>query len=190
MDPNDLSHVLFLWSVLVVRCSRAWPHDISGRCSQGTHQRRLFSSFFFCVTSLMKLDWSLLKPTADSIASVVFAGIVFGALTFGILSDKVGRRRIFLVTAVGTGVFGVASAFSPGVAVMILLRGCCGFFLGGGPIAYSMYLEFLPRQHMWVMTGEICSSALLSICLISLLQCLICGSPLGAFARRFSLFWC
>ena len=96
----------------------------------------------------LKLDWDLSKPVSDSIASIVFAGICVGALCWGVLSDKVGRRVVFLITAIGTGAFGIASAFSPNIVVMLVLRFGCGVFLGGGPAAYSLYLEFLPRQNM------------------------------------------
>ncbi len=100
----------------------------------------------------LRVAWTLPKPVSDSIASIVFGGIVIGALTFGVLSDKIGRRKVFLITAAGTGIFGIASAFSPEIVCMLVLRFCCGVFLGGGPAAYSLYLEFLPRQYAWVMT--------------------------------------
>ncbi len=101
---------------------------------------------------VLQLEWQLEKPISDAIASIVFSGIVCGSLAFGLLGDRYGRRLVFLVTATGTGVFGIASAFSPNLAVMLVLRFGCGIFLGGGPSAYSYYLEFVPRDKQFVMT--------------------------------------
>lgn len=74
-----------------------------------------------------------------------------GAMVFGFLSDRVGRRWVFFITAAGTGLFGIASAFAPNIYVMLVLRCICGIFLGGGPSAYSLYLEFTPSRFLWVM---------------------------------------
>jgi putative MFS transporter len=97
--------------------------------------------------------WTLDQIVSDSIAAIVFSGIVVGSLLFGLVSDRFGRKMVFLVTATGTGVFGVASAFSPhgSLACILVLRFCCGVFLGGGPAAYGYFIEFVPLDKQWVM---------------------------------------
>lgn len=100
---------------------------------------------------ILKEEWSLAPAASDSIASIVFGGIVLGALVFGFLSDRIGRRWVFFISAAGTGVFGIASAFAPNIYVMLVLRCLCGVFLGGGPSAYSLYLEFTPSNYYWVL---------------------------------------
>ena len=129
---------------------------------------------------------------SDAIASIVFAGIVVGALFFGVLSDRIGRKKVFLITAAGTGLFGIASAFSPEIISMLILRFFCGVFLGGGPIAYSLYLEFLPHNKLWIMT------VLKSMHSLNRFNCFlilsvsnsfsIFGSLLGHYLRQFLRF--
>ena len=100
---------------------------------------------------VLEEQWNLAPSLSDSIAAIVFAGIAIGGIVFGPLSDRFGRRLLFGITAAGTGVFGMASAFAPEIVSMLILRFCCGLFLGGAPMAYSMYFEFIPSKHVWVM---------------------------------------
>jgi MFS family permease len=79
-------------------------------------------------------------------------GAVIGALIGGWLSDKLGRRAVFLGTMIMFIVFGVAQAFAPNMAVLAVIR----FFLGiplGSDIAngYTYIMEALPKGKREVM---------------------------------------
>jgi MFS family permease len=86
----------------------------------------------------------------SSSPSQVFAGIVCGAFLFGFIGDRFGRRIVFLVTAAGTGVFGLVSSFSPELVSLLVFRFSCGVFLGGGPLAYTLGSEFVPTKFLWL----------------------------------------
>lgn len=61
---------------------------------------------------------------------------MIGAYGWGWISDKRGRRFGYFATAAVTGVFGLASAFSPNVWVLLALRALTGV---------GMYLYRLTR---------------------------------------------
>jgi MFS family permease len=80
------------------------------------------------------------------------AGAAVGALIGGWLSDKLGRRAVFLGTMIMFIIFGAAQAFAPNMMVLGVIR----FFLGiplGSDIAngYTYIMEALPKGKREVM---------------------------------------
>lgn len=80
------------------------------------------------------------------------AGAVIGALGGGWLTDRVGRRVVFLGTMLMFFVFGTAQAFAANMAMLAALR----FFLGiplGADIAngYTYIMEYIQRGKREVM---------------------------------------
>lgn len=79
-------------------------------------------------------------------------GAVIGALSGGWLTDRVGRRAVFLGTMIMFFVFGTAQAFVPNMEVLAVVR----FFLGiplGADIAngYTYIMEYMQRGQRDVM---------------------------------------
>src|SRR4051812_41504571 len=68
----------------------------------------------------------LTGPQVTGAATTYLAGAVAGALLFGYLTDRLGRRRLFLVTPATYSVATVASAFSWGYGSFSVFR----FFTG------------------------------------------------------------
>ncbi|KAK9068825.1 hypothetical protein SSX86_012941 [Deinandra increscens subsp. villosa] len=88
--------------------------------------------------------WNLSSHEESMITSVVFAGMLVGAYSWGVVSDKHGRRKGFLITAMVTCVAGFLSALAPNYPCLIILRCLVGIGLGGGPVLSSWFLEFIP----------------------------------------------
>ncbi|KAI3510516.1 hypothetical protein L1887_17573 [Cichorium endivia] len=88
--------------------------------------------------------WNLSSREQSMITSVVFAGMLVGAYSWGVVSDKHGRRKGFLITAMVTSVAGFLSALAPNYTCLIILRCLVGIGLGGGPVLSSWFLEFIP----------------------------------------------
>src|SRR6185503_17274321 len=80
-------------------------------------------------------------------ASAYIGGAVLGALVFGRLADRLGRKRIFLVTLAVYLVATVATAFSFNLASFALCRFLTGFGIGGEYAAINSAIdELIPAR--------------------------------------------
>src|SRR4051795_11566233 len=73
-----------------------------------------------------KAGLSLTDPQVSAAATVYLAGAVSGALFFGHLTDRFGRRKLFLLTLATYSLATVGTAFS----FNFLIFGICRFFTG------------------------------------------------------------
>ncbi len=79
-------------------------------------------------------------------------GAVIGALLGGWLSDRIGRRAIFLGTMVMFVVLALAQAFVPSMAWLVAIRLLLGIPLGSDiSNGYTYIMEYLPRGEREVM---------------------------------------
>jgi MFS family permease len=80
-------------------------------------------------------------------ASAYIAGAVLGALYFGRLADRLGRKRLFLITLAVYLVATVASAFSWSFASFAFFRFVTGFGIGGEYAAINSAIdELIPAR--------------------------------------------
>ncbi|KAG6766622.1 hypothetical protein POTOM_027790 [Populus tomentosa] len=98
----------------------------------------------------VKSDWNLTSQQESLITSVVFAGMLVGAYSWGVVSDRYGRRKGFLVTAIITSGAGFLSAFAPNYIALLVFRCLVGLGLGGGPVLFAWFLEFVPAPNRGV----------------------------------------
>jgi MFS family permease len=115
-------------------------------------------------------------PLQGSLAvSVWLIGIMGGAVVFGYLSDRFGRRKVFLLTLLWYGSFTAACAFSNDIWVFIFLRFMAAVGIGGEYAAISSaVVEFIPKKvrgktdafimSLWPV-GALCSALLVMIAL-------------------------
>jgi MFS family permease len=79
--------------------------------------------------------------------SVYLVGAVLGALFFGWLTDRLGRKKLFLVTLAVYLAATTATAFSSGFATFALFRFFTGFGIGGEYAAINSAIdELLPAR--------------------------------------------
>ena len=100
-------------------------------------------------------------------------GAVVGALLGGWLSDKVGRRAIFLSTMVMFVVFALAQAFVPNMLWLVIVRLILGIPLGSDiSNGYTYIMEYLPPGKREVMgnrwqfmfaIGEVIALAIIAV---------------------------
>ena len=120
---------------LLLACGASWATDAMEVLLIG-----------FAIPSLIA-DWNLSAQQAGSLASALFLGMLVGAWFWGAYSDYTGRRFSFMATIVIDSVFALLSAFSPNFAVLLVLRFCTGFGVGGSlPVDYATFSEFLPTR--------------------------------------------
>lgn len=122
-------------------------------------------------------DLALTGSQATMITTIGLVGLALGGLTIGALTDKLGRRRVLVVSVLGFSLFTLVLAAPVGVSLFALFRFIAGIFLGGAlPTAISMVGEFSRRGKTGsatttVMTGYhigAVATALLAMFLIDL----------------------
>jgi len=110
----------------------------------------------FTVASIAA-TFGMTVPEALQTGTLFFLGMLIGAAAFGRLADRFGRRRVLLATVAMDAVFGLASAFAPDFATLLVLRFLTGLAVGGTlPVDYAMMAEFLPpsRRGRWLVMLE------------------------------------
>src|SRR4051794_3444962 len=85
----------------------------------------------------------LTDPQVTGAATTYLAGAVLGALTFGYLTDRLGRRKLFLVTLATYSLATVASAFSWNLFSFSIFRFFTGFGIGGEYAAINSAVDEL-----------------------------------------------
>lgn len=85
----------------------------------------------------------LTDPQVTGAATTYLAGAVLGALVFGYLTDRLGRRKLFLVTLSTYSLATIASAFSWGFGSFATFRLLTGFGIGGEYAAINSAVDEL-----------------------------------------------
>lgn len=108
-------------------------------------------------------------------AAGVQGGAAIGALLGGWLSDKLGRRYVFIGTMVMFVIFGLAQAFAPNMITLIVVRFLLGIPLGSDIAnGYTYIMEAMPRGKREVMgnrwqfmfaVGEVIAIAVIAVLL-------------------------
>ncbi|MGQ4273934.1 MFS transporter [Terrihabitans sp. B22-R8] len=110
----------------------------------------------FTAPSIAK-SFGLTVPGALATGTLFFLGMLIGAFVFGRVADRIGRRRVLIITVLIDAVFGLASAFAPDFAWLLAFRFLTGVGVGGTlPVDYAMMAEFLPadRRGRWLVALE------------------------------------
>jgi MFS family permease len=125
---------------------------------------------------------SATKATLDTLVfTITLLGRPIGGPIFGNLSDRIGRKRVALITGAGFTLMTTLMACLPGygrwgywsIGALIALRLINGIFLGGGyagPIPLA--IERAPRRWRGFVGGLVVTGAGLALVVISLIQLL------------------
>ncbi|KPP62373.1 solute carrier family 22 member 15-like, partial [Scleropages formosus] len=101
-------------------------------------------------------EWFLIKHQAYKVSlagSLFFAGVLIGNVLFGPLSDKIGRKPVFLVALFFEVLFGYATAFAPSYEVFALSRLLVGIMNGGmALVCFVLSQEYVGKSY-WALTG-------------------------------------
>ncbi|MED1114848.1 MFS transporter [Bacillus paramycoides] len=95
----------------------------------------------FVIVALQK-DWGLSTQEMGWIGSINSIGMAVGALVFGILSDKIGRKSVFIITLLLFSIGSGLTALTTTLAMFLVLRFLIGMGLGGElPVASTLVSE-------------------------------------------------
>ena len=89
----------------------------------------------------IKKDFSLSSGMEEIVVSAVLLGSLIGAAAGGLLADKLGRRKLLIVTAIIFGIGAIGAAVSSGVTVLIIARIVAGAAIGIASFVAPLYIS-------------------------------------------------
>ncbi len=96
----------------------------------------------------IKALFSLSSLMEGWMVSSVLVGCAIGAGIAGTLSDRFGRKKILLLTAVLFSVGGIGQALAPGLVWLIIFRILCGMGIGMASMISPLYIAEVSPPHM------------------------------------------
>ena len=94
------------------------------------------------VIAAIAVEWNLSPAAIGWVGSVNSFGMMVGAIGFGILADRIGRKKVFMLTLVIFSVASGLSALTTTLAAFLILRFLVGAGLGGElPVASTLVSE-------------------------------------------------
>jgi len=90
------------------------------------------------------------------LGAATLAGLFIGTSLFGYISDRVGRRKMFLADIIAIGLISVATMFISSPVELLVMRVLIGIVIGADyPIATSMITEFSSTRQRAFAVGFI-----------------------------------
>ena len=89
----------------------------------------------------IKKDFSLSPGMEEIVVSSVLLGSLVGAVIGGILADRLGRRRLLIITAVVFGFGAIGAAVAPGTAWLVSARVVAGAAIGIASFVAPLYIS-------------------------------------------------
>ena len=112
---------------------------------------------FFLLTFILKDIAAEFHETVKAVSVAITLTLVarpFGAFVFGRLADRFGRKPVLMFDVGLYALLALASAFSPNLLVLLILRCGFGFAMGGEwGIGASLALETIPVKSRGVVSG-------------------------------------
>ena len=126
-------------------------HDLQ-RCSMPRYSWRYTKNKQYSIVTEFNLDcdnaWIAQLPT-----SVFYLGTAFGSIFLGWVGDNYGRKTVLVPSIWMIQIFGLSSAFSPNIIVLVVLRFVAGFFIPGSIANLSAMISelVLPKHRSWAV---------------------------------------
>jgi AAHS family 4-hydroxybenzoate transporter-like MFS transporter len=104
------------------------------------------------VAPALAKEWNLGKGALGPVFSAGLFGLMIGALFFGPLADRIGRKKIIILSTLAFGVGTLITAFVNDVNALFAIRLATGLGLGGAmPNTVALTSEFSPHRRRATM---------------------------------------
>lgn len=105
---------------------------------------------------LLRPQFNLSPQETGALGASTFLGAMLGLVVFGDMSDRIGRRAIFVANLMFFVVFSIVSAFVQSVPQLFVARFLVGVGVGMDIPTSAAYLaEIAPRQHRGRIAGSL-----------------------------------
>ncbi len=99
------------------------------------------------IASDLVQEWGVQKADLGPVMSAALVGLAVGALTAGPLADRVGRKKVLVLSIFVFGSFSLLTAFATSLNSLALLRFLTGLGLGAAmPNAATLMSEYAPER--------------------------------------------
>src|SRR5579871_6992447 len=104
------------------------------------------------VAPALAREWGLSKGALGPVFSAGLFGLMIGALLFGPLADRIGRKKIIVLSTLAFGVGTLVTSVVNDVSILLAIRFLTGLGLGGAmPNTVALTSEFSPHRRRATM---------------------------------------
>jgi AAHS family 4-hydroxybenzoate transporter-like MFS transporter len=104
------------------------------------------------VAPALAKEWNVGKAALGPVFSAGLFGLMIGALFFGPLADRIGRKKIIILSTAAFGIGTLVTAFVNDVNTLLAIRFLTGLGLGGAmPNTIALTSEFSPHRRRATM---------------------------------------
>jgi MFS transporter, AAHS family, 4-hydroxybenzoate transporter len=104
------------------------------------------------VAPALAKEWGLSKGALGPVFSAGLFGLMIGALLLGPVADRIGRKKVIILSTVAFGVGALVTSVVQDISALIVVRFLTGLGLGGAmPNAIALTSEFNPRRRRATM---------------------------------------
>lgn len=140
------------WQLLESPAQRRFHRKVTLLSAAGTFLDGYDLAVIAVALPVLTKQWHLAPSLAAPLAASAVVGMLIGALVVGRLTDRLGRKAMYLIDLIGFVLFAVLTAAAQDVWQLMLFRFLLGLSLGADyPISATLLAEYAPAAQRGAM---------------------------------------